>query len=483
MRAPVRLHRATITGRLRTEPGLLLVIGLVVALAAGLTAAVAPLSERTADRAIAATVRDAGPRGAVVATMPSESDDFDGKSRDPLSLVKFRQDTEYAEFTLPARLKAVVSPGTASLTTPALHLLDGPGRYLRLAFLDTPQGPPVVTYTAGGPPQASVGADQLNDPVKPGPEPWRVQVALSEAAAGALGLAPGDVLTAEDAQHRQVAIQVSGVFVATSPDDEAWQVTPELLHPVQGVTEGVQRASVAALVSPEALPDLRLAVPLDDLTHRVIFNPRPERLRWRSSSELRQDVVALQSSAGLARGKIAWDSLLDRVLTDGRDQVAAARGQAQVLLLGLLASALLVLALAAQLLVRRRAGSVALARERGAALSDIGAELLVESVLVAVAGTAAGLLVTWLLVGDAAWRWALPVLRRRRAGQPGPRRAARDPVDRRTASAGQPHRPTYGGPSAAGPALPARGGRGGGRGADLRRAPPARCHGRRQRKR
>ena len=96
VRSPVRLHRATITGRLRTEPGLLLVIVLVVALTAGLTAAVAPLSERTADRAIAATVRDAGDRGAVVATMPREEEDRDGQSRDPLSLVKFRQDTEYA---------------------------------------------------------------------------------------------------------------------------------------------------------------------------------------------------------------------------------------------------------------------------------------------------------------------------------------------------------------------------------------------------
>ena len=411
MTAPIRLHRPTIIGRIRTDPGLLLLIGLVVGLTTALTAAVAPLTERTADRAIAHTVREAGTRGAVVATLPREDEDPRGQSRDPLSVVKLRQDADYAQYTMPARLAAVVSPGVASLTTPPLHLLDaGPGRYLRLAYLDTPRGAPEVTYSAGGPPQASVGADQADISVPGDAEPWPVQVALSEASATALGLAPGDRLQAEDAQHRQVDIEISGIFSATGPADDAWQSSPELLHPVQGVTEGVERVSAAALVSPEALPDLRLAVPIDDLTHRVVFHPRPETLRWQSSSELAQAVVSLKASSSLARGKISWDSLLDRVLADGRGQVATARGQAQVLLLGLLACALLVLALAAQLLVRRRAGSVALARERGASLLGIGAELFVEALFVAVAGAATGLLTTWLLVGAAGWRWTVPVV-------------------------------------------------------------------------
>ena len=411
MRAPIRLHRPTITGRVRTDPGLLLLIGLVVALATALTAAVAPLTERTADRAIAHTVREAGARGAVVATLPREDEDPRGQSRDPLSVVKLRQDADYVQETMPAGLAAVVSLGVSSVTTPPLHLLDaGPGRYLRLAYLDTPRGAPEVTYSAGGPPQASVGADQSDVSVPADAGPWPVQVALSEASATALGLAPGDRLPAEDVQHRPVDIQISGIFTATSPGDDTWQSSPELLHPVQGVTEGVERVSAAALVSPEALPDLRLAVPLDDLTHRVVFHPRPEMLRWQSSSELAQEVVSLKASSSLARGKVSWDSLLDRVIADGRGQVATARGQAQVLLVGLLASVLLVLALAARLLVRRRAGSVALARERGASLIDIGAELFVEALLVAVAGTAAGLLTTWLLVGGVGWRWTLPVV-------------------------------------------------------------------------
>ena len=188
------LHGPTITGRIRNDPGLLLLTGLVVALAAALTSAVAPLTERTADRAIEHTVRDAGTRATVVATFPRQEEDPQGQARDPGSVRELRQDARYAQHTMPARLAAVVSPGVTSHTTPPLQLLDaGPGRYLRLAYLNTPQGPPAVTYTAGGPPQPSTDGD-----VTAGDALWPVQVALSEASATALGLGPGDRLPAED---------------------------------------------------------------------------------------------------------------------------------------------------------------------------------------------------------------------------------------------------------------------------------------------
>ena len=70
----VRLHRPTVLGRLRADRGLLLLIGLVVALTTALLAAVSPLTERTADRAVAETVREAGSGAAVVATLPQTAD-------------------------------------------------------------------------------------------------------------------------------------------------------------------------------------------------------------------------------------------------------------------------------------------------------------------------------------------------------------------------------------------------------------------------
>jgi putative ABC transport system permease protein len=410
VRSPWRPHRATIVGRIRTDRSLLLLTGFVVALISALTAAVGPVTERTADRAIAATVRDAGSRGDVVATFPRGDEDPRGESRHPNAAVEIRQDTDYARFGMPAELAAVVRPGVASLTTTSLQLLDaGPGRYLRLVYLDPPDAPVAVTYVAGGPPRATVGADQAEVFVPADAGPWPVQVAVSEAAAKALALEPGDRLPAKDVQGRPVDIRISGIFTATSPGDEAWRTAPELLDPVQGVTEGVERTSTAALVSPESLPDLRLAVPTDDLTQRVTFAPRPSELAWADTAAVAQAVASLQASAGLARGQISWRSQLGTVLQDGRSEVAAARGQADVLLVGLHAGAFLVLLLAAQLLARRRAGSVALVRERGASLVGIGGELLLEAVAVAVAGVAVGLLVTRALVGEASWGWLLPI--------------------------------------------------------------------------
>ncbi|MGD9958332.1 ABC transporter permease [Nocardioides sp.] len=402
-----RLHTATIRGRAASAPGLLVLMGLVVALTTALTSAVAPLTDRTADRAIAENVRAAGLHGAVVATLPEGYDDPRGKTRDPRSVPETRLAADQAQQTLPAPLAAVLRPGVATITTPALQLLDeGPGRYLRLAYIDTPGGAPSVTYTAGGPPRASTAAS--------GAGLWPVQVALSQAAARALGVGPGDRLSAEDEQHRPVEVRVSGVYAATEPGDLAWQVEPELLNPTRGLSQGVPHTSAAALVSPRSLPDLRLAVAADALDHRVLFVPEPTRVTWSDTAELVRAVASLEASAGLADGEISWDSLLGRVLQDARSQVVAARGQAQVLLVGLLACALLVLVQAAQLLVRRRIDSITMSRERGASLFGVGRELLVEAVVVAVVGAALGLATTWLLVGapgwSTGWAWAVPVV-------------------------------------------------------------------------
>ena len=66
----VRMHRPTVRGRLRVDRGLLVLTGLIVALASALLAAVWPLTVRTADEAMAESVREAGPGAAVVATLP-----------------------------------------------------------------------------------------------------------------------------------------------------------------------------------------------------------------------------------------------------------------------------------------------------------------------------------------------------------------------------------------------------------------------------
>ncbi|WP_193615000.1 ABC transporter permease [Nocardioides lijunqiniae] len=439
-----RLHLATVLQRMRSDPGLLLLMGLVVALTTVLTAAVGPLTERTADRAIAASVRDAGARGTVVATLPQGYDDPRGKTRDPNAVVRLRQDTRYAQSVLPPGIRGVLRPGVATITSTPLQLLDaGPGRYLRLAFVDPPDGAPAVTYTAGRAPRASTRAGRADVTVQRDAAPWPVQVALSEDAAQALGLQPGDRVAAETEQHQDVSIRISGVYAADDPDDDAWQVVTELLSPTQGVAQGLERTSAAALVSAQALPDLELAVPAAALTQRTIFVPRPERLRWSRSATVRREVGLLESSGGLARGDIAWSSLLAGVLGEARAEVDAARGQAQVLLVGLVVAALLVLVQAGQLLVRRRAAPLTMARERGASVIGVAAELLVESLAVATLGAAVGVAATWLWVGDVGRAWvpvlvgaalAGPVLGALLAGQVTGRRVPANRTARRTAA-------------------------------------------------
>ena len=121
--------------------------------------------------------------------------------------------------------------------------------------------------------------------------------------------------------------------------------------------------------------------------------------------------MSLQSGASLARGEVSWDSLLAGVLQDGRAQVASAQGQAQVLVLGLLACAFLVLVLAAQLLVRRRTWPLAMARaaRRHPARPGRRARPRVPPRRSARAPRRALPSPDWSL-GDVGWGWSLPVL-------------------------------------------------------------------------
>ncbi len=404
-----RVHLPTLTGRLRTDRGLLLLMGLVATLTVALTASVSPATVRTADRAVAAVVQGAGPRGAVVATLPEWYDDPRGKTLDPSTATQVRQDTDYALSVVPPGLAGVLRPGVTSVITPALQLLDGStGHFLQLVYVDTGGTEPAVTYSEGGPPRASASGPQDDGGLAA--EPWPVQVAVSVQAADALGLDVGDRLQAKDEFNRALTVQVSGTYLPVEEDAEAWQASPRLLHPVQGISLGLPFTTAAALVPAASLPDLRFALPGDDLTRRVVFMPEPREVRWRAAPGLERSVVSLQSSAGLPTGDITWDSQLGSVLQQGRAQVASARGQAQVLVVGLVSCALLVLVLAAQLLVARRSAGLAMVRQRGGSLAAIAVELLLEALLVAGLATAVGLGAVRVLLGSAGWGWSVPVL-------------------------------------------------------------------------
>src|SRR3954470_7703918 len=99
----VRVHRPTVRNRLRVDRGLLVLTGLVVALASALLAAVWPLTVRTADRAMAESLRDAGPGAAVLATLPQPSVRGE-RGRDPNAAERFDLDAKFTGNEIPDRL-------------------------------------------------------------------------------------------------------------------------------------------------------------------------------------------------------------------------------------------------------------------------------------------------------------------------------------------------------------------------------------------
>ena len=168
----------------------------------------------------------------------------------------------------------------------------------------------------------------------------------------------------------------------------------------------------------------------------VWFTPDPARLTWAVVPSVAAKVVALKAasgSSGARDGSLKWETRLDGVLRNVSAQVDAASAQASVLLITLLAVAVLVLLLAADLLVHRRAPALAAARQRGMSLPVIGGELLLESAVVALLATAAGLGLARAVAPGVSWEWIAPVVVTAVAAGPafGTLTAARATRDRR----------------------------------------------------
>ena len=96
MRPDPGVHLPTVAGRAPDGPRRPAPHGAGRILTVALTAAVAPATERAADRAIASTVSDAGPSADVVATLPEWYDDPRGKELDPSTRCRSGRYAEYA---------------------------------------------------------------------------------------------------------------------------------------------------------------------------------------------------------------------------------------------------------------------------------------------------------------------------------------------------------------------------------------------------
>ncbi|MFI5960271.1 FtsX-like permease family protein [Cryptosporangium sp. NPDC051539] len=406
MRVPA-VHWPSVRGRARADAGPLGLVAGVVLVVTMLAAAVPPLLRATADEAARDAIRRAGPDAAVQveSRWPDDYGDYGGRVRNDKLAADVDDFRGQAEAALDPSLRDALGPPVMTATSVSLLVTDGSiQRRFQLDYLQADGGGPAVTWIAGhAPRETAAGRAALPDA---GP-PWEAQVGLSEADAAALKLHPGDHVPVEDDQRNHYNVLVSGVFRPTDPNDPAWRLLPWVLHPVTGL-DGAGSTRLGGLLSAESLPDGRLALLPDQFVRTVWYSADADELTWESAQRLAATVVALKASSGSSADRdttLKWNTQLDSVLSDVRVTVDAASASASVLLIAVLAGAGLVLLLAADLLSRRRSTALIVARQRGAALTDIVAELLVESVLVSLPAAAIGLVLSLLLAGGAALTW------------------------------------------------------------------------------
>ncbi|MEU5784067.1 FtsX-like permease family protein [Micromonospora lupini] len=407
------LHWPSIRGRGRTDAGPLLLTAAVIAAVALLAGAVPALLRAAADDAVQDTIRRAGQDSNVLARADWERDDgpTGGRVRTPRLAENVDDFRARATYALGPDLDAALLPPVAVVNGPILAITDGSvPRTFQFTYLAADLGGPAVTWIAGGAPGPTVTGEYVETPY--GGPPWPVQVGLSEADAAALQLGPGDRIPASDGRGRDMDVRVSGIYRPADGADPAWRLAPSLLRPVPGA-DGVGTTRFAGLLSRESLPDARLAVDQDQLRRTVHFAPEPGALTWDSAGALASQVVKLKAASGSSADRdesLKWESQLDTALSAARTRISAVLTQAAVLLTGVLTATVLVLLLAAELLTRRRTPALSAARQRGAALPDLGAELLVESAVVALSAAAVGLALAGAAAPGVSWIWAVPVV-------------------------------------------------------------------------
>lgn len=379
--------------RAARDAWLLAAFTLLVALTALLAAAGPRLMARALDDATVATIADAGgatdPAASTTVRTPLEGEAASGST----ALASFLTVPRFVE--LPPALAAVTEEVVVALDLGFADVLAPPDDAppsVRLALL--PEGlADDVTVLEGRLPGASADA---------------TEVVATQATAERRGVAVGDrldlagperVVTRTDPatgaatevlEPAAVPVVVVGVVAPVDAADRRWQDLrfawgddATLLAGEQGAGTlvddlgAIGAGTIRAVLDPDAVT-YRRAVALRTALEDLVLDP-----------------TAL--TTGLSGVRLLPDDLRP-ALAAHLAAAPAARAQMSVPLTGVVGVAALVLVLVSGLLVRRRAEAVGLERARGASVPSVAFRLLVEAVLVAGVGAAAGVLVAQRLV-------------------------------------------------------------------------------------
>jgi len=407
--------RSTVAGswlvvrrRSRADAGLLAMSAVVLAVTVALALIVPRVVAAAADDAVQGAVAQAGTSADLVVRLGSSRPaGFGATVRDPNVAAELRTSASDLHDALPEPLRAMVGPGTTSMSSPVVRGRIGDvALTARLAYVgtaDPADQDALVTWVDGKAPAAapeagSSGADDYPDAAVDTDDDTvqdrhEVQVGLEAAAAEQVGLEVGDHGKLAIATSGPTDFVVTGLYTVPDPTAVVWTGQDDLLA-ASTTTDGTRTGHVGLLLTPESLPDAQLAVQPKAFAPQLRYVPDPALVDSSTAGAVAGAVGRLQADpTGLARAAGASATLttaLGSTLDAEGGRLTAARALQSVLVVGLCGVGALVLVLAARLLVARREPFLLLERARGASLASIVARALIEAAPLALVAGAVG---------------------------------------------------------------------------------------------
>jgi len=394
---------AAILRRLRAERGMALLVFLVVAVTAFVVAAGPRLFNHVADDGLRYAVAHATAVGRNFQF--STVDQVPADEVDPLAVVARRGDT--IRSGLPDSVRDLIDESHFAIESTRFRLADPPKF---TTFVTLRQGDVLedqLDLIAGRWPARIVPTE----PASPGDAPV-LEIALSVAAADAIGVAVGDRLPANvdpsDPLLRNVfprpvtavAFEVVGTFAIRDVAAPYWFDDRTLADASIGGTEDDPLAFATAVFAPEAYQDLlRL-----DLPNRYRWNLFVDVDRLDAGGvdvllpDLRRLDATFVTTGSVRPGRTLVRSGLLGLVERYLDQRATTEAALSVAALGPLVVAAGAVGLIGILVVRRRRPALALARGRGASSGQLLAAQLWEGLLITVPAALLGLGVAALVV-------------------------------------------------------------------------------------
>lgn len=397
--------------RMRADAAVLVAVGLVVAIAAGVLAALPRAVDELAEASLATELEDAPVLRRSIRVEGLEPIPT-GQGTDPLATLRAGGRAELAGAG--PTLSAALREPRIVLDLPRLRLVPLPGDRgqdgnIQMLTLRVQEGiEDHLEVVDGRLPDGTIGRVTASD----GEEFDLHEVALTPTTADQLGLSLGDRVLgepdAEDALARgtstltfpPVAIEVVGLIELSDPTDEFWFDDARLHRPSRFDTGVAATFFGFGLVPVDAVAGLPRGTGQTPVTANWRFGVDTGAIDGATATRLVEDVRRLEASTttvgGLGSRTVHTDlgATLDREVA--RRQVA--EDTLTLAGLALTTVALALIALATALAVVRRRRGTALLRGRGASTGQLVAGQVLEALLVVVPAGAVGWLAAAVLV-------------------------------------------------------------------------------------